>query len=900
MSVKTFEREVKKLSTEFTNLIENYDFEEYDFHSIRQTLQDYIEQTYPNFNDYFRSDYVMMLIELFAFYGEMMAYRVDMSYNELFLSTAKDRRNIIKLADMLGYKFARLEPSVSIVKKDISDSKGAGMLLYKKRQQGSLNDILGKAAKIVFEPMPLPNDTYYPYKMDYLLKTVDSTDFMNTLNNIFKRLEDFSEQSGIKTKTVLVDNFEFFERSIFVDKFQMRFNPNINLYVDYAASRKMFELQSLYFDEMRYFNTENTEDALSYSKENLYAQTVELGFEFVIRHDKGNNILDKNVYLYIPIIQGGTFSREVKAPKTIRSYTEVVYEPNIFNNPTVIRQYDEQGTLVRTYHEVEDLNNTPHRYAYEINNTPEGHIELIFGNGKNVEVLLPASKTTLFYRKNVNNTDEVYNVRNADYAEIFLAIQYYDSLVGKMQDVTIGLPLLDKFNSRGGLPAESNEEIKHMAKKIRSVGDRFVTAKDYETAGMLHPRVKYTTVVLRSYIGKNSARISNEFLDVYLDQIKNNITSYKVVDSSSNNASDIYIHVPNAFFTASSVAGFYDSLKFVANGEEFYFDIFDLDEISPNNWFKYPTEMVDSANKGTIIKLTNRFMVEIQKTALSNVAKLNAILPLDYGISTVTFSGSTNKIVSFVITLNKVVDHVKVSDKFFERKQAIMSEINNLISGFNITNISLVKSLNGYLLSLNYKSENVTLPEDDLSFIWTHYRSDDIYLNPSKANIIELYVTGVKKDFKKNIYVFEPLSSSEINKLVADINKRKMVSDNVMVYNSGYYEITVALKIFKDRRTAITGELMRSKVETVLDRFFDVANIPLGKHFYLSRLIEWLHTNITEIQHIEVMEDIHGNPITPSSTIEILGEKISFTQIVEKKLNVNGVFSPMRKIEIIV
>jgi hypothetical protein len=52
MSVKTFEREVKKLSSEFTNLIENYDFEEYDFHSIRQTLQDYIEQTYPNYNDF--------------------------------------------------------------------------------------------------------------------------------------------------------------------------------------------------------------------------------------------------------------------------------------------------------------------------------------------------------------------------------------------------------------------------------------------------------------------------------------------------------------------------------------------------------------------------------------------------------------------------------------------------------------------------------------------------------------------------------------------------------------------------------------------------------------------------------------------------------------------------------
>ena len=124
MTVKTFERKVKQLSSEFTDIIENYDFEEYDFHSIRQTLQDYIEQTYPNYNDYFRSDYIMMLIELFSFYGEMMAYRMDMNMNEAYLSTAKDRRNIIKIADMLGYKFSRIEPSVSMNKIDICDTPG--------------------------------------------------------------------------------------------------------------------------------------------------------------------------------------------------------------------------------------------------------------------------------------------------------------------------------------------------------------------------------------------------------------------------------------------------------------------------------------------------------------------------------------------------------------------------------------------------------------------------------------------------------------------------------------------------------------------------------------------------------------------------------------------------------
>ena len=895
MAVKTFEREVKKLSSEFTNLIENYDFEEYDFHSIRQTLQNYIEQTYPNYNDYFRSDYVMMLIELFAFYGEMMAYRVDMNMNEAYLSTAKDRRNVIKIADMLGYKFNRIEPAVSMTKIDITDNPGGTVLIAKKKQQRSLDDILEKSSNIIFEPVEMGQANYYPNKLDYLFKSIDSVEFMNTLNNIFNRLEDFSEVEGIKTKAILEDNFEYYERSIFIDKFQMRFAPNTNVYVDYVGQRRMFEIQSLDFDETLYFNTEETEDALQYSKENLYAQTVELGFEFVLKYDKGQNILDKNVYLYVPIIQGGTFSRDVNAPKTIKGYTEVAYEENIFNNPTLIKQFDEQGTWIRTYYEVENLANTPHRYAYEVNNTPEGHIEMVFGDGKNVEVLLPAAKTSLYYRKNAKNTDELYNVKNADFTGLILPIEYYDSNVGKTQSLTMTLRILDKFNAINGMPAESNDQIKYMAKKIRSVQDRFVTAKDYETAGMLHPRVKYTTVVLRTYIGKNSARISNEFLEIYLDQIKNNITSFRIVDSTDNESSDVYIQVPSAFFTESSVAGQHDSLKFVENDEEYFFDIFDIDAVSPNDWFKYPAEMINANSKGTVIKLTNRFVSE----SLTDVPKLNTILPLDYGIETAVFTGSTVRSLNFFLTLNKEVDVSKVSTDFAENKHTIVDALDRMVDGYTITNVSLVDNTDGFSLSLNYDTNDITIPENDLSFIWTHYRADDIYLNPSKANIIELYVTGVKKDLKKNISAYEPLNSSEINKLVIEIDKRNMVSDNVMVYNSGVYEITTAIKVFKDSKYAITGELLRSRVETELDKFYDISNIPLGKHFYMSRLIEWLHTNIPEIQHIEMIEDEEGEPITPSSTIDILGGKINFTQIVEKQQSVNDSSTPMRRIEII-
>jgi len=899
MAVKTFEREVKKLSTEFQNLIENYDFEEYDFHSIRQTLQDYIERTYPNYNDYFRSDYVMMLIELFAFYGEMMAYRMDTNMNEVYLSSAKERKNIIKIADMLGYKYNRIEPAQSIMKIDVSDEPGGTRLLKKNKKQSGIGDILSKTQEIVFSPIEADYSSYYPYKLDYIFKTVKSDEFMNTLDNVFDKLTDFSLTENIKVKRVIEDSFEFYERSMFIDKFQMRYEANTNIYIDYAGGTKMFELQNIKFDEVLYFNSEETIDTLTYNSENLYASTPEIGFEFVVRYDKGNNILDKNVYMYIPSIQGGTFTRSIVVEKAVKNFKYVVYEKNIFNNPTIVKQFDAQNNLLRTYYEVENLNNHHHKYAYEINNTPDGHIELVFGDGKNSEMLIPATKTLFYYRKNAQNSDEIMNIKNASLDQIVLPISFYDINVGKTQNVSQQILLYDDFNADNGSPAETDEQIKYMARKLRSIQDRFVTATDYETAGMLHPRVKYTAVVLRSYIGKNSPRMNNEFIEFYFDQNKNNVTEFIAIDDKTQQKTNTFITAETAYFTPSTVAEKYDSIKFVETGDEYYFDIFDFEAVSPNELYKYPNRLTSLDSKGTSIRLINKVIRPDIITENLTITSLNNILPIDYSLTDISYNGSTNTILNCSLTTNKVLDIDQVTEAIEKDKYSIISKFNNLFDNISIKNIKLIENNVGYTLSMMYTTNDIFLPENDLSFIWTHFKSDDIYINPSKSNIIEIYVTGIKRDLKKNIEIYQPLTSSEINKLIKEIDKRKMISDIVQVYNSSVYEISVSLKFYKNKNVGITDELLRSKINNSLDNFFDIVNIPLGKHFHLSRLLEHLHNEIDEIQHIDMIKDADGKQLMPTSTMDILGEKIIFTQIVEALKEVDGINSPIRRIDII-
>jgi hypothetical protein len=903
MSVKTFEREIKKLTGEFQNLIENYDFKEYDFFSIRQTLQDYIEKNYPNYNDYFRSDFIMMLIELFAFYGEMMAYRMDINMNEAYLSTAKERKNVIKIADMLGYKFNRIIPAYGIVKIDLSDDNGGSVILKKIKKIENSADIMNKKMSIEFEAYKENIDTFFEYKLDKMFKFIKTDEFMNTLKNVFNKLSDFKYNKDVKIKRVVENEFEYYERSIFIDKFQTNFEPHQNIYINYANDVKTFEIQSLKFDKMIYMNSETTEKSLKYDEDLLYNGEIEVGIEFVLKYDKSHNILDKNVYMYMPLVQGGTFKRTIEDVKNIKNFRTIIYEPNVFQNFTIAKQYDENDNYLRTYKEVKDLSNTFEKYAYEINNTEFEHIELLFGNGKNAEILLPAAKTEFFYRKNMNNSDDVMNITNVELKNILLNIPYYNNNINQVTNTSMSLEVVgNTFSASNGSPAESNEQIKYMARKIRSIQDRFVTIRDYETAGMLHPRVRYSNVILRTYIGRNSSRMSNEFIDVYFDQNKHQIELVKIKKSNVDlkNVYEYYLFVPSAYFTKSSVSGKQDYISFVYEKNEFYIEILDPDVIKPNEWYKYPDKFIKNENKGKIVKLINK-KIKDDDVKVFNLDNINSLLSVfKYKIEKVNFKNETNKYIYIEIITQEDFEEKEIMKYVDGAKYEILQTMSNLFEYYNFVDCKISKIVdNKFSFELEYETENIEINGDDLSFIWTHYKSDDIYLNPSKSNIIEIYVTAIKKDLKTDLEIYEPLNSSEINNLIREINKRKMVSDEVQVYNSNIFEIQIALRIFKKKNYSIPNEMLASKVNKIIDKFFDVRNQPLGKHFYLSKLYEWIHNNIKEIENIEVIIDENGKPITPSSTYKILGDKVVFTQIVEKTKKVNNNKVSDRIIEII-
>jgi len=91
-------------------------FSSYDFSTIRTAMINYIRLNYPeSFTDWIESSEFVALIDLLAYLGQSLAFRMDLNTRENFIETATRRDSIFKLARMLGYQPQRSIPASGLI-----------------------------------------------------------------------------------------------------------------------------------------------------------------------------------------------------------------------------------------------------------------------------------------------------------------------------------------------------------------------------------------------------------------------------------------------------------------------------------------------------------------------------------------------------------------------------------------------------------------------------------------------------------------------------------------------------------------------------------------------------------------------------------------------------------------
>jgi hypothetical protein len=85
------------------NYIPQVDYTSKDYVAIRDDMLGQITDVFPTWTSRDSADFGIVLIELFAYMGDIINYYIDRSANEAFMTTASQRDSVLYLARLLGY-----------------------------------------------------------------------------------------------------------------------------------------------------------------------------------------------------------------------------------------------------------------------------------------------------------------------------------------------------------------------------------------------------------------------------------------------------------------------------------------------------------------------------------------------------------------------------------------------------------------------------------------------------------------------------------------------------------------------------------------------------------------------------------------------------------------------------
>jgi len=412
----------------------NADFQSYDFDNLRRTMINYLRQNYPeDFNDYIESSEYLALIDMIAFLGQNLSFRVDLNARENFLETAERRESVLRLARMLSYNPRRNQAANGLLKIDtlsttesIIDSNGLNLagITVKWNDQANTN-YFEQFVKILNSAMPLANSIGNPLKSEQVADVQTQKYRINALNT-GSAVYPFTKQiEGVTTRFEIVSS-DISSGSI-VEEPPLPGNSPAFLFRDDGQGAG--SNNTGFFMHFRQGRLENGSFNMSNPIPN---QSVAID---------SRNINDTDVWLYEVNSLGIENKQWTKVSST--EGNNVIYN-SLFNQT---------------------------RDVFAVTTRIGDRINLVFSDG--VFGNLPAGDFKVYYRTS-NGLKSVITPGAINTVSIDIP---YQARNGTKQTLTIGLKL--NYTVTNGTATESNEEIKANAPATYYTQNRLVTGEDY-------------------------------------------------------------------------------------------------------------------------------------------------------------------------------------------------------------------------------------------------------------------------------------------------------------------------------------------------------------------------------------------------------------------------------------
>lgn len=440
------------------------DFQSYDFDNLRRTMIQYLRENYPeDFNDYIESSEYLALIDLIAFLGQNMAFRIDLNARENFLELAERRESVLRLARLLSYNPKRNQAANGLLKftsvktsETVLDSSGFNLagqtVLWNDSTNSNWNE---QFTRILNAALPVNGTVGRPSKKDTV--------------------------SGIPTE-------------------QYRFNA-LNTTVPVFTFDKNIEGQNAKFQVV----------STDIDNGDIIEEAPLPGnnFAFLYRNDSsgpGSSNTGYFAHFRQGTLDTGNFSITNPNPNQAISIDTI----NINDSDVWLYKLDSnnaEGTLWTKVEAVEGNNiiynslNKNIRSIYSVITRVDDRINLMFSDG--VFGDLPKGNFRVYYRTSANRN---LIITPRALSNITIQIPYL-SKAGKAETLTIGLDL--KYTVSNGAPSESSASIKSNAPATYYTQNRMVTGEDYNVAPL---GISQDIVKVKS-VNRTSSGISR-FFDV--------------------------------------------------------------------------------------------------------------------------------------------------------------------------------------------------------------------------------------------------------------------------------------------------------------------------------------------------------------------------------------------------
>jgi len=416
----------------------NAEFKSYDFDTIRRTMIQYIRQNYPeDFNDYIESSEYLALIDLVAFLGQNLAFRIDLNSRENFLETADRRESLLRLARLISYNPTRNQCANGLLKvvgisttENVVDSNNVNLSSQTVRWNDSSN----------------PNW---------------NEQFIKILNASLSENEKF----GNAVRSDVIDA---------IPTEQYRVNSS-NTEVPVYTFTKNVNGQTLSFEVL----------STSFENGSIVEEAPLTARQFSLLHrDDGRGNASNNTGFFAHFRQGvldqGEFS--ITVPSSNQAVS--IDASNINNSDVWLYQLDpDTGLEQQLWTKVESVigNNVIYnstekniRKIYTVLTNQDDSISLKFSDG--VFGDLPQGQFKVYYRRSKNQNIRIVP---ADMQNVQVDIQYV-SATNQVEVLTLTLGL--QYTVDNATTSETNANIRLNAPSTYYTQNRMITGEDYNVA----------------------------------------------------------------------------------------------------------------------------------------------------------------------------------------------------------------------------------------------------------------------------------------------------------------------------------------------------------------------------------------------------------------------------------